>query len=309
MDLRELPPPPGDPDQPSRRIQGEKGIGRLAIAIIGPQVLVLSRAKVQGVPADTTVAAYLHWGLFELPDLNLGDIDIPVRVFPAGTLPTKADVTNMLSEAASVLEQHASSSYAEKAQRIWEEMDAFCVDPLECAEYLGNPSLTGSGCGTHFYIIPADSIINDDIDNRLSKNEATRLEKNLIGFTNTMTKISTEPPIVARFRDHRDEGSPVELIGTQAFFTPQEFHAVDHHFIGQFNEYGQFRGKVGIYRECSQDYVLNWSESDGMTTHCGPFSLSFAYMQGTASESRVPPMEHVRMKTKAGPLRGALHLS
>ena len=43
-----LKPPPRDPDQPKRPILGEKGIGRLAIAIIGPQVLVLTRAKQDG---------------------------------------------------------------------------------------------------------------------------------------------------------------------------------------------------------------------------------------------------------------------
>ena len=37
----ELQLPPRDPEQDTRPILGEKGIGRLAIAIIGPQVLVL----------------------------------------------------------------------------------------------------------------------------------------------------------------------------------------------------------------------------------------------------------------------------
>ena len=31
---------------------GEKGIGRLAIATIGPQLLVLTRAKTDGGPSD-----------------------------------------------------------------------------------------------------------------------------------------------------------------------------------------------------------------------------------------------------------------
>src|SRR5580704_3164918 len=33
-----------DPTKPRRPILGEKGIGRLAIAVVGPQVLVLTRA-------------------------------------------------------------------------------------------------------------------------------------------------------------------------------------------------------------------------------------------------------------------------
>ena len=293
-----LKPPPSDPDQPKRPILGEKGIGRLAIAIIGPQVLVLSRAKIDGKPSSKTIAAYIHWGLFELPGLNLEDIAIPVREFRGGTLPSGDDIKEMVDEVASTLDQLAPLSDRKRIREIRTEMDAFAVDPLEYSEYLGEPSLKGSRCGTHFYIIPADPIINDDIDNRQAINKATGFEKNLIGFTNTMAPDSKRPPIICRFRDYRDEGSPEELIGERAFFTPDEFEKVDHHLSGRFDEYGQFRGQVGVYQMKPDDYVLNWSESDGRPTECGPFRLSFAYMQGQARDSLVPPAEHTRLRRK-----------
>ncbi len=293
-----LKPPPRDPDQPKRPILGEKGIGRLAIAIVGPQVLVLSRAKIKGKPSNKTVAAYLHWGLFELPGLNLEDIAIPIREFQGGTLPDGNDVREMVAEVASTLDQLAPFSDRKRIKDIRTEMDAFSANPLEYSEYLDEPSLNGFGCGTHFYIIPADPIINDDIDNRQAPNKATGFEKNLIGFTNTMTPNYERPPIICRFRDYRDEGSPEELIGDRAFFTPDEFEKVDHHFSGRFDEYGQFRGQVGIYQTKPDDYVLNWSESDGQPTECGPFHLSFAYMQGVARDSLVPPEEHTRLRRK-----------
>ena len=294
----ELKPPPRDPDQPKRSILGEKGIGRLAIAIIGPQVLVLSRAKIEGKLSNKTIAAYLHWGLFELPGLNLDDITIPIREFQGGTLPNGDDVKLMVAEVSSTLNQLASSSNRKQIKDIRSQMNVFSVNPLDCSEYLSEPSLGGSGCGTHFYIIPADPIINDDIDNRQAGNKATRFEKNLIGFTNTMMPDRKSPPIIARFRDHKDEGSPTELIGERAFFTPDEFKEVDHHFSGRFDEWGQFRGQVGIYQMDPEDYVCNWSESDGQRTECGPFKLSFAYMQGTARDSLVPPDEHARLRSK-----------
>ena len=293
-----LKPPPRDPDQPKRPILGEKGIGRLAIAIIGPQVLVLSRAKIKGKPSNKTIAAYIHWGLFELPGLNLEDIAIPIREFRGGTLPSGDDVREMVAEVASTLDQLAPLSDRKRIKDIRTEMVAFSVDPLECSEYLGEPSLDGSGCGTHFYILPADPIIKDDIDSRQAVNKATRFEQNLIGFTNTMTVDHKPPPIICRFRDYRDEGSPEELIGERAFFTPEEFGKVDHHFSGRFDEYGQFIGQVGIYQTKPDDYVLNWSESDGQPTECGPFGLSFAYMQGVARDSLVPPAEHTRLRRK-----------
>ena len=290
--------PPVDPRQPERPILGEKGIGRLAIAIIGPQVLVLSRARINDKPHEKTVAAFLHWGLFELPGLNLDDISIPVREFPGGDLPSGSEISEMVAEAIHTLESVASSSNSRRIQTIHSEMESFNVDPLAYSDFLKDPSLAGAGCGTHFYIIPTDPIVSDDIDVRQSGNKATRFEKNLIGFTNTMTPNYERPPIIARFRDHKHEGSPTELIGEHAFFTPEEFKEVDHHFLGMFDEYGQFRGQVGIYQTEPEDYVLNWSESDGRPTDCGPFKLSFAYMQGTARDSLVPPKEHARLRKK-----------
>lgn len=293
-----LKPPPRDPDQPKRTILGEKGIGRLAIAIIGPQVLVLTRARIDGKPANTAIAAYIHWGLFELPGLNLDDIDIPVREFQGGTLPAAQDVNDMVQESIAALDKLDTLSGDTRTAEIQQQMKKFNADPLASYQYLGAPSLIDEGCGTHFYILPADSIIQDDIDTRQAYNKSTRFESNLIGFTNTMTPGYKSPPIISRFRDHRDEGSPIELIGEKAFFTPQEFQEVDHHFIGQFDEYGQFQGTVGIYQMKPEEYVLSWSESDGRPTECGPFSLSFAYMQGAARDSLVPPEEHARLRRK-----------
>lgn len=292
-------PPPRDPHQPKRQILGEKGIGRLALAIIGPQVLVVSRAKINGKPGPNTIAAYIHWGLFELPGLNLEDINIPVREFMGGTLPGRNDVKEMVAEAVSALDEFARSSDRKtEVGEILAGMKSFNADPTEYSEYLKGPSLTGSGCGTHFYIVPADAIINEDIIHRQSQRRATRFEKNLIGFTNTMTPGYEHPPIICRFRYYKDEGSPTELIGERAFFTPDEFEKVDHHFLGEFDEFGQFSGQVGIYQMKPEDYVLNWSGSDGRKTQCGPFKLSFAYMQGAVRDSLVPLDEHARLKRK-----------
>ncbi|MBW2647873.1 MAG: ATP-binding protein, partial [Deltaproteobacteria bacterium] len=56
------PQPYRPPDKPERAVMGEKGIGRLAIAFLGPQVLVLTRSAKDG-ERDTLVMCYVHWGL------------------------------------------------------------------------------------------------------------------------------------------------------------------------------------------------------------------------------------------------------
>ncbi len=290
--------PPVDPGQDSRPILGEKGIGRLAIAVIGNQILVLTRAKRDGKAAKTLTAAYLHWGLFELPGIDLDDITIPVAEFPADILPNEDDVLQLVNQAKAVLDDLKDRVDVKTSKALRREMDAFRVDPADATTYLGVPNFDDDGCGTHFYILPADKIIQDDIDTREAKDKATRFEKNLIGFTNTMTPRAKRPLIITRFLDHVDEGKAIERVGEKTFFTPEEFDEVDHHIHGRFDEFGQFKGQIGVYHMEPDDYVLNWDMSDGKPTLCGPFSFSIAVLQGAARDSLVDPLEYSRMKNK-----------
>ncbi len=287
-----------DKGQDRRPLLGEKGIGRLAIAIIGRQVLVLTRAKVDGKAEKGITAAYLHWGLFELPGIDLDEIIIPLETFKADVLPDVNDIQNMVAKARDNLDSLSGRVEKTIAEQIFRDMDAFKVDPRDVATYLGNPSFEGDGTGTHFYILPADEIIQEDIDNRDESTKATRFEKNLIGFTNTMTPDFRKPKILTKFRDHIDEGEPIERVGEKAFFNPDEFDQVDHHFRGRFDEYGQFRGKAGIYQTLPTDYVLNWKNTDGKPTSCGPFDFSFAVIQPQARDSLVTPTDHAKLRTK-----------
>ena len=85
------------PRRPSRRvIMGEKGIGRLAVAAIGPITLLISRAvKPDGL--RDAVAVLVHWGLFEQPGIDVSSIAIPVRETGDG-LPSKTVLEEMIEE-------------------------------------------------------------------------------------------------------------------------------------------------------------------------------------------------------------------
>jgi len=293
---------PVDKTKAARPILGEKGIGRLAIALIGSQVLILSRAKRDGKAHNKTVAAYIHWGLFELPGLDLSEITIPIKEFEGGTLPNQTDIKKMTDEAHQELKKLDAISKSANGQKILKEIQSFSVDPNAYQDFLKEPNLASDGTGTHFFIKPADPIIEEDLDD--DSEGATRFERNLIGFTNTMTPGHKPPLIRTSIRDHRDEGDPIEIIGQKTFFTPEEFLMVDHHIHGSFDEYGQFRGSVGIYQTEPEDYILNWPESSSTPTACGPFDFSFAFLQGNLRDSLVPPDEHGRIKQKLGKFGG-----
>jgi len=59
-----------------RQIQGQKGIGRLSCANLGPILLLVSKRT-----NSDFVAALIDWRLFENPFLNLSDIYLPVVDF------------------------------------------------------------------------------------------------------------------------------------------------------------------------------------------------------------------------------------
>ena len=165
-----------------RPILGEKGIGRLAIATIAPQVLVLTRAQRNGVLSDLT-AAFLNWGVFECPELNLQDIRIPLRTFPGGMVPNGEEVADMVGDFQSRNEHLRERVAGSKWERIETELGQFELDPLEMAERLGEPTLLGNGHGTHFYLIPASPNLEHDIAGESDSDVAPPLQKALLGFT------------------------------------------------------------------------------------------------------------------------------
>src|SRR5438876_338454 len=152
---RGLPPPPKPPDMEERPMLGEKGIGRLAVAAIGPQVLILTRAK-RGKRIYDTVMSFINWGLFEVPGINLDEIDIPVITYAQGDLPSKEDViatVDLFGENVDKLQEDIDVPLAE---RIRSDLKKFRVDPQDIDKYLsqiGSPSLAGAGHGTHFLIL------------------------------------------------------------------------------------------------------------------------------------------------------------
>ena len=291
-----LEPAPSDPNQKPRPILGEKGIGRLAIASIGPQLLVLTRAK-RGTELHDTVAAYIHWGIFECPGVDLEDIEIPIRTFPGGQLPSKADVTEMLSEFRQNLLRLEGTISDEQANRLVKDIEAFTIDPVEIYGYLDGPTITRDGCGTHFIILPASELLRADID-EADPDRASPLQKALLGFTNTMTPGHEEPVIKAAFRDHRTDETWDDLIAEGEFFTPDEFVNADHHILGVFDEFGQFHGTISVYGEEHKDHVVAWKEGGGRQTLCGPFRINVANVQGFAKESTVPLDEWGRVINK-----------
>lgn len=293
----------GPENLPRRPALGEKGIGRLAIAAIGPQVLVYSRAVRQD-GLHRPVCALVNWSLFEQPGLDLDQIDVPIIELDGFRPPSREDIDGLVSACLVNVEAVSKALRADARVRITNELKGFVVDPSQVYDALGGMCL-GKEYGTHFLIKPtAPELALDLAFNKLSADSAMPLQRFLLGFGNTLHGQEQAPPIVAEFFEHRGDGSSEDLIGPYAFFSPEELASADHSISGSFDEFGSFTGTVRIYDQVEYTYKL--APPDDMTglTDCGPFELSFAYVQGLAKDTRMPLDEWKRLSDKLDRIGG-----
>ncbi|WP_126454366.1 ATP-binding protein [Sulfuriflexus mobilis] len=106
---------------PYRQKQGQKGIGRLSVAALGPLLLVVSKRR-----HDPFTAALIDWRLFENPFLFLQDIKIPIVDFNEKEdlftkLPTLFDglMTNVWGESG----EGADTARNERVSAAWRSFD------------------------------------------------------------------------------------------------------------------------------------------------------------------------------------------
>jgi len=290
------------PDKPERAIMGEKGIGRLAIALLGRQVLILTRAERDGEVHDL-VMCFVHWELFEISGVNLEDIEIPVKLIPGGRLPTSSEVEELLQSMSECVEALSREDQNPSYKRILEDISDFQLDPQDMDKFLGGLSLKDGKSGTHFYVAPADDGIAHEIE-RERQEETRDFTKFLLGFSNAVFRETPPPPIETVFRYWPTDAASDDLIGDGEFFTPQELETADHKISGRFDEHGQFRGDIRIYGEKISDHVISWSGGQGQPTRCGPFEIEFGYVAGAQRETSLPPDEWKRITDKLNRIGG-----
>ena len=301
--------PPTDNSKIRRPVMGEKGIGRLAIASIGKQVLILTKANKRE-QDHKIVGILINWELFELPGINLEDITIPIMEF--NEFPNENDINSMKSEISLSLENLLKDDIISKDDflKISSSINSFKLNPRELNnKQVGDFDLLNEKGGTFFYIAPVNETLIFDIEGGEKGSEATKIEKMLIGFHNTMTPNHPVPIIDISFRDYRSDGDTYyNLIDKSQFFTPQEFAIADHHFEGTFDEFGQFKGLINIYGEQKFDnHIINWNGNNFRETDCGPFKINFVYIHGDLKSSKVDAENWAVLSAKTNKF-GALYI-
>lgn len=268
-----------------RSVMGEKGIGRLAISAIGPQVLILTRA-LRDDETYSLVVTFINWEMFGLPGLVLEDIHIPIYEFKDNNFPDLETVQELVDEVVESLASAEEKIDEINYQKILDQLESFQVDPTEWDKFFNDLLLSNDSIGTHFYISPVDESLAISLDKDYNSGDISPMQKMLLGFTNTM---NAEAPhlINTAFRDYKtkDLSTSTNLINQAIFFTPEDCAKADHHFSGEFDEYGQFSGQVTVYNEETFKHELPWFGANGKKTLCGPFSIAVHYLQGAARDT------------------------
>ena len=292
--------PPGEDERP---ITGEKGIGRLAIALLGSQVLVLTRAQ-RADGLHDLVACWLHWGLFEIPGLNLDDIDLPVESFKGGSLPSKVQIATLrkrlLESVATIKSAHPEIDFT----MIIKDIKSFDPDPAYLDSFFSEQdgkmlSLAESGSGTHFLIGPANPVIRLELQAEEREKDAS-FRKMLLGFYDQVFGNRGEAPIATSFM-RWSPGSPVgeEYLTEENFFTTDELlNNSDHYLIGNIDAFGQFSGTLRVYEKEYPNLVIPWPDSKGRQSSCGEFEVQFGYVQPEQKSSMLDPETWARMRAK-----------
>lgn len=290
--------PATDQKRPKRPVMGEKGIGRLAIAALGDQVLVITKARRE----DEThgyVIAYINWSMFELPGIDLDEIDIPIECYDSLGSITSTEIKNLTEVSLKNLELLQDKIAITTYNRIKVQIENFNIPDTLLKFEMDGPNIHNGG--TAFVIKPAGERLVYDINNTINSDEASNLHLMLCGFSNTM--MGKPVPIITSFIFHSKNGGKLDLIGGRNFFSPEEYQSTDHHIEGEFDEYGNFSGNLSIYHSKPERVEFNLNETN-KKLDCGAFKISFGYLQGMASESLLSPEDHAKLVRKLNGMGG-----
>lgn len=301
-------------DNVRRHVLGEKGIGRLSIATIGPSVLVVTRANRDDKISKITTS-FICWTLFEIPGISIDEI--PVPVVESDSMPDETVVSNLRKEIIDFYNKvRASGKYSistELDSKIKSSLDFQPYSPKQLShqycdtdikDYSSTLYLDDNFNGTHFYISPVDSILSALLlKNSLYKKDLNDLIKQLLGFYPTFLPEAKQEMLTSFYIYRKDELILQNIISQNEFFSKDEYKKADHHFEGTFDNAGTFTGEVSIYGK-KFNYTQPWQNSKGRIPKCGSFKICIGFFQGKEDESSLNANDFSFIKAKLDRLGG-----
>ncbi len=313
---------------PRRTKQGQKGIGRLSSANLGPLLLIVSKRR-----TEDFVAALVDWRIFENPYLILSDIEIPVTTFSQ-----KDELFQRLPELFDRLTDNiwGNSNDMQRASRLklawdtydnlFDDGDLFSEKPSELIaktivaarfeeRHLAPwPVWEGlSEKGTALVV----SDINFDLQALLpSKEKDSNTTKTKRDFISTLYAFtdpyvaedgsefnSIDPKFSYEVKTWSSEVADNIVEDDRISINRNTTEQMEYVLSGNIDKHGVFHGQVkayGEWRVLGTDYEIpppaDLSIPTGPTTFVGPFSLHVATFEQDRRNSTLSDEDFARFK-------------
>lgn len=317
--------------QPRPR-QGQKGIGRLSCANLGPVLLFVSKRR-----NDPFVAALLDWRLFENPFINLADIHVPVVEFE-----TREELFHLLPDLTEGLKQNVTGGEeAVRAARLraaWQSYDqlyeaereagatnklmppseeilaAIARIPFEERHLTQWPVWSGaSDHGTALLVAQINYDLRVELDDSIldasAKAARERFFETLTSFVDPFVdpaeKGSATDQVEFEYAVRAWHGSkPRTIVGTEKQFDRRMLDGMEHLLIGTIDVAGVFTGRVKAFGQWAAEPCVIEPPKDleiprRVDTVVGPVELYIATMEFEAVNTTLPRQEFQRFEELA----------
>lgn len=303
--------------------QGQKGIGRLSVAFLGPVVLVITK-KTHG----SFTASLVDWRLFENPHLLLSDIGIPVRGF--------TDAADFPSIFAKLVDDSMDNVWGkngnpERNSRLatsWERLSASEIadgqsettaDRIAVSMLSVEPPVKGlqewsvwtggSSHGTALFVfdireelrawVDPEKLHNDDEASRLRD----AMKTTLAGFSDPFSPkpINFEYSMVVHRGQTRDT-----TVSSEGQLGMSELRSMEHFIEGRFDENGVFSGKVRAFNKDFGEFTMTPVHPirTGKSVRVGPFDLCVGTFEQEKTNSTHPEEVHRALGTQLETMAG-----
>lgn len=301
---------------PERPKQGQKGIGRLSSAAIGPLLLLLSKR----INSDY-VAAIIDWRLFENPFLFLNDVQIPVREFS-----DKNDLSDVLPLLFDQMMGNiwGDSSDNERTKRIADAWSAFSKQEIDdgleittqekieqtlikdvfkeehfnkwdvwSGESLHGTAMFIADVQYDIFVQLSPTPLNQADDTERSTRE--RFFQTLSNFTDPFS--SNGEPLIDDF-SYKVTGwvnnIPKVILGEDREFDLRNLGELEHIIEGHVDNDGFFKGRIKVFGEWIEDYIIKPKQvyKTRKDSAFGPFHIRIGSYEANVNSSTLNSSQH-----------------
>jgi len=312
--------------------QGQKGIGRLSCANLGPILLLVSKRA-----EDPFVASLIDWRLFENPFINLSDVFVPVVEFSeVGQL--FAQLPEIIATLSENITGGSNKERKKQIRQAWKTFDQLYSESSKGSNVNTPKSLSREILDTlshipfeprHFQqwsVFSGDcrhgtallvSGINDDLRAHLDEKVAdTAIQAAKARFFETLSSfvdpfIEPASPAISESNLHFSyvvrawEGEAYrDIVGSEKQFDKRQVDDMEHCIEGRVNAKGVFSGRVKAFGEwlpekCTIEPPKDLTIPSRSDSKVGSFDLFIASMEFEAINTTHSPSEFEHFKDLA----------